>query len=59
MNSFNKCLQDHPGSIRLVVLLFVGINLYSAHRMFSASPLMTFAHVVAAVVLLQAAILVH
>jgi hypothetical protein len=28
MNSFKNWLQDHPGLIRLVLLLFVGLNLF-------------------------------
>ena len=52
MNSFKKWLQDHLGLIRLVLLLFVGLNLFSAHRMFSVSLLLALAHIIVAVVLL-------
>jgi hypothetical protein len=45
--------------IRLVLLLFVGLNLISAHRMFSVSLLLVFAHIIVAVVLLLGVILIH
>jgi heme A synthase len=60
MNSFQKRLQDHLGLIRLAfLLLFVGLNLFSVHRMFSVSLLLAVAHIIVAVVLLLAAILIH
>jgi hypothetical protein len=59
MNSFKKWLQDHTGLIRLVLLLFVGLNLFSARRMFFVSLLLALAHVIVAVVLLLGAILIH
>ena len=59
MNSFKKWLQDHLGLIRLVLLLFVGLNLFFAHRMFSVSLLLVLAHIIVAVVLLLGVILVH
>jgi len=59
MNSVKKWLQDHLGLIRLVLLLFVGLNLISAHRMFSVSLLLVLAHITAAVVLLLGVILIH
>jgi hypothetical protein len=59
MNSFKKWLQDHLGLMRIVLLLFVGLNLYSAHRMFPVSLLLALAHVIVAVVLLLGAILIH
>ena len=59
MNSFKKWLQDHLGLIRLVLLLFVGLNLFSAHRILSKSLLLVVAHILVAVVLLLGAILIH
>jgi len=59
MNSFKKWLQDHLGLIRLVLLLFVGLNLLSGHRMFSVSLLLALAHFIVAVVLLLVVILIH
>ena len=59
MNSFKKWLQDHLGLIRLVLLLFVGVNLLFAHRMFIVSLLLVLAHIIVAVVLLLGAILIH
>ena len=59
MSFFKNWLQDHPGLIRLVLLLFVGLNLYSAHWMFSVSLLLVLAHMIVAVVLLLGAILIH
>jgi hypothetical protein len=59
MNSFQKWLQDHLWLIRVVLLLFVGLNLFSAHRMFSVSLSLAIAHVIVAVVLLLGAILTH
>ena len=59
MNSFMKWLQGHLGLIRLVLLLFVGLNLLSAHRMFSVSLLLVLAHIIVAVVLLLGVILIH
>jgi hypothetical protein len=45
--------------IRLVLLLFVDLNLISAHRMFSVSLLLVLAHIIVAVVLLLGVILIH
>jgi hypothetical protein len=59
MNSFQKWLQDHLGLIRLALLLFVGLDLFSARRMFFVSLLLALAHVLVAVVLLLGAILIH
>jgi hypothetical protein len=59
MNSFKKWPRDHLALIRLVLLLFVGLNLFSAHRMFSVSLLLVLAHIIVAVVLLLGAILIH
>ena len=59
MNSFMKWLQGHLGLIRLVLLLFVGLNLFSAHRMFSVSLLLVLAHIIVAVALLLEVILIH
>jgi hypothetical protein len=59
MDSFKKWLRDHFGLIRLVLLLFVGLNLVSAHRMFSVSLLLVLAHIIVAVVLLRGVILIH
>jgi hypothetical protein len=59
MNSFKKWLQDHLGLMRFVLLLFVGLNLLSAHRMFSVSLILVLAHVFVAAVLLLEAILIH
>ena len=59
MNSFKKWLQDHFGLIRLVLLLFLGLNLVSAHRMFSVSLLLVLAHIIVAVALLLEVILIH
>jgi len=59
MNSFMKWLQGHLGLIRLVLLLFVGLNLFSAHRMFSVSLLLVLAHIIVAVALLLGVILIH
>ena len=59
MNSVKKWLQDHLGLIRLVLLLFVGLNLISAHRMFSVSLLLVLAHIIVAVVLLLEVILIR
>jgi hypothetical protein len=59
MHSFRKWLQDHPGLMRIVLLLFVGLNLYSAHRMFPVSLFLALAHIIVAVVLLMGAILIH
>ena len=59
MNSFKEWLQDHPGLIRLLLLLFVGLNLLSAHRMFSVSLLLVLAHIIVAVVLLLGVILIQ
>jgi hypothetical protein len=59
MNSFKKWLQDHLGLMRIVLLLFVGLNLFSAHRMFSVSLILVLAHSIVAVVLLLEAILIH
>jgi hypothetical protein len=59
MNPFKKWLQDHLGLMRIVLLLFVGLNLFSAHRMFSVSLLLALAHIVVAAVLLLAVIVIH
>jgi hypothetical protein len=59
MNFFKKWRQDHTGLIRLVLLLFVGLNLFSAYRMFSVSLLLALAHIIVAMVLLLAAILIR
>ena len=59
MNFFMKWLQDHLGSIRVVLLLFVVLNLYSAHRVFFESPVLVLAHLIMAVVLLLGAIFIH
>jgi hypothetical protein len=59
VNFFKKWAQNHPGLIRLVLLLFVGLNLFSAHQMFSVSLLLAVAHIIVAVVLLLGAILTH
>jgi len=59
MNFFKKWLQDHLLLFRLTLLLFVGLNLYSAYRMFSESPLLVVGHAIMAVVLLLGAILIH
>jgi len=59
VNFFQKWLQDHTGLIRLVLLLFVGLNLFSAHRMFSVSLSLALAHVLVAAVLLLGAILIR
>jgi hypothetical protein len=45
--------------IRLVLLLFVDLNLISAHRMFSVSLLLVLAHIIVAVVLLLGVIRIH
>ena len=58
MNTFKKWLQDRLGLIRLVLLLFVCLNLFSAHRIFSESLLLAFTHILVAVVLLLGAILI-
>jgi len=52
MNFFKKWLRDHLGLIRLVLLLFVGLSLVFAHRIFSVSLLLALAHIIVAVVLL-------
>ena len=59
MTSFKKRIQDHLGLIRLLLLLFVGVNLLSAHRMRSVSLLLVLAHILVAVVLSLGAILIH
>jgi hypothetical protein len=59
MNTFKKWLQDRLGLIRLVLLLFVVLNLFSAHRIFSESPALVLAHVIMAVVLLLGAIFIY
>jgi hypothetical protein len=59
MNTFKKWLQDHLGLMRIVLLLFVGLNLFSSHRMFPVSLLLALAHIIVAVVLLLAAIVIH
>ena len=59
MNSFMKWPHDHIGLIRLVLLLFVRLNLFSAHRMFPVSLLLVLAHIIVAVVLLLGVILIQ
>ena len=59
MNFFKKYLQDHLGLIRLCPLLFVGLNVFSAHRMFSVFLLLALPHILVAVVLLLGVILIH
>jgi hypothetical protein len=59
MNSFHKWLQDHLWLIRLVLLLCVGLNLFSARRMFSVSLLLALTHIIVAVVLLLGGVLIH
>jgi len=59
MNSLKKWLQDHTGLTRIVLLLLVGLNLFSAHRMFSVSLILVLAHILVAMVLLLEAILIH
>ena len=59
MSSFKKWLLDHRGLIRLLLLLFVGLNLFSAHRTFFVSLLLVLAKITVAVVLLMAVILIH
>jgi len=60
MNPFNKTgLQDRPGLIRICLLLLAGLNLFSAHSMFSVSPILVLGHIIVAVVLLLAAVLIH
>jgi hypothetical protein len=59
MHKFKKWLEAHPGLIRLVLLLFVALNLYSAHRISSVSTLMAFSHLTMAAALLLSAILIH
>ena len=59
MNSFQKWLQGHLGLIRLALFLLVGLNLFSAHRMFSVSLILVLAHIFVAAVLLLEAILIH
>jgi hypothetical protein len=45
--------------IRLALFLLVGLNLFSAHRMFSVSLILVLAHIFVAAVLLLEAILIH
>ena len=59
MNSVQKRLQDHLGLIRLALFLCVGLNLFSAYRMLSVSLLLAFVHVLVAIALFAAAILIH
>jgi len=59
MNSFKKLFQDDLGLVRLGLLPFVGLNLFSAHRVFRVSLLLALAHILVAVVLLLAAIVIH
>jgi ABC-type multidrug transport system permease subunit len=59
MHFFKKWFQDRTGLIRLVLLLFVSLNLFFAHRMFSVSLLLALAHILVAVVLLLGAIFIH
>jgi len=59
MNFFQKWLQDQLWLIRLALLLCVGLNLFSAHRILSKSLLLVVAHILVAVVLLLGAILIH
>jgi hypothetical protein len=48
MNPLYKWLQDQTWLIRLVLLLLIGLNLFSAHRMFSVSLLLVLAHIIVA-----------
>jgi hypothetical protein len=59
MNSLQKWLQDHFGLMRIFLLLFVGLNLFSARRMFSVSLSLALAHIIVAVVLLLGGVLIH
>jgi len=59
MNSFKDWLQDHLWLIRICLLLLVGLNLFSAHRMLSVSLILTLAHIIVVVVLLLGAILIR
>jgi hypothetical protein len=59
MDFFKKWFQDRTGLIKPILLLFVGLNLFSAHQMFSVSPLLTLAHILVTVLLLLGAILIH
>jgi hypothetical protein len=59
MNSLQKWLQDHPGLIRFALFLCVGLNLFSAHRMFSVSLILVLAHIFVVIVLLLVAIFIH
>ena len=60
MTGVQTCaLPIYLGLIRLVLLLFVGLNLFSAHRMFSVSLPLALAHIIVAVVLLLGVILIH
>jgi hypothetical protein len=59
MHFFKKWFQDRTGLIRPVILLFVGLNLFSARRMFSASLLLALAHILVAVVSLLGAVLIY
>ena len=59
MNFFQKWLQDQLWLIRLALLLCVGLNLLSAHRMFSVSLLLVLTDIIVAVVLLLGVILIH
>ena len=57
MNSFKDWFQDPVGLTRRILLLFAGLNLYSAYRMLFESLLLVLAHVVVAVVLLLGVVL--
>jgi len=59
MNSFDQWLQKHLGLIRLGLFMLVGLNLFSAYRMFPLSRLLAFTHVIVAVVLLLGAVLIR
>jgi hypothetical protein len=59
MNTLKKWLQGRFWLIRLCLLLLVGVNLFSAYRIFPESPILVLAHVIMAVVLLLGAILIH
>jgi len=59
MHFSKNWLQDRLGLIHLDLALCVGLNLFSAHRMFSVSLILTLAHVIVAVVLSLGVILIH
>ena len=59
MNSLKEWLQDHLGLTRMLLLLFVGLNLFSVHQVFSISLILVLAHIFVAVSLLLGAILIR